>query len=248
MGKETHVTDFVVSQSDLHIRMLQMFWGYSLLIGLTRQRITPFFSKNLLSAAMHFAMQWNHLFHSSAQVYFGMSSTALVNAQHVSSALSTRVPFSCFFTSGNRKKLQGERSGKYSGFSSSGTSLSLRKSTVVAAVCVLALSWWKKGHILLSLGGTGTKLWRPSGDKDAHTSLQWLCVCPQEEWWQCGLIFRKNMQPFSSVCCMIFWVFGEGTHSETDKLLTASCLPDHIDRPKFHHLSARPKSILNSLH
>ena len=39
------------------------------------------------------------------------SSTVLMNAQHASSALSNRVPFTCFFTSGNKKKLQEERSG-----------------------------------------------------------------------------------------------------------------------------------------
>ena len=48
--------------------------GYSLLTGLTRQTITPFFSpKNLPSAATHFAMWQNHLFHSSAQVDLGMT-------------------------------------------------------------------------------------------------------------------------------------------------------------------------------
>ena len=31
--------------------------GYSLLIGLTRQKITPFFPKNLPSAAMQFVMR-----------------------------------------------------------------------------------------------------------------------------------------------------------------------------------------------
>ena len=102
------------------------------------------FSKNLPSAAMHFATRWIHLFYSSAQVDLGLSSTALGNARHASSALSNRIPFSCLFSSGNRKKSQGERSGEYGGYGSSCTSLSLRKSTVVAAVCALALSWWRK--------------------------------------------------------------------------------------------------------
>ena len=52
---------------------------------------------------------------------------------------------SCFsFTSWNRKKSQGERSGEYGGCGSSCTSLPLRKSAVVVAVCALALSWWRK--------------------------------------------------------------------------------------------------------
>ena len=54
------------------------------------------FSKNLPSAAMHFATRWIHLFYSSAQVDLGLSSTALGNARHASSALSNRVPFGRF--------------------------------------------------------------------------------------------------------------------------------------------------------
>ena len=73
-----------------------------------------------------------------------MSSTALVNARHASSTLSNGVPFNCFFTSGIRKKWQGERSGEYGGCSSSCVSLSLRKSTVVTAVVALALLRWRK--------------------------------------------------------------------------------------------------------
>ena len=191
---------------------------------------------------MYFAVRWNQVFHSLSLGWFGyMSSTALVNTQHASSTLSNRVPFSRFFISGNRKRSQGERSGEYGGCGSSCTLLSLRKSTVVAAVCT---PWHchdeERSHRVPSLDGTGTKRRRPSGDNDARI----VCLCPQGEWWQHGLIFWRNGQPFSSVRCVIL-VFDVGICPETARPLTASWFPDHIDRFKFCHQSALPRSILN---
>ena len=81
-----------------------------------------------------------------------MSSTALVNARHASSALSDRVPHSCFFTSESRQKSQGERSGEYGGCGSSCISISFRKSTVVAAVC-------GSGIVLVKKKATQSRLW-----------------------------------------------------------------------------------------
>ena len=74
------------------------------------------------------------------RLVWGMSSTILVNARRAPRTVSNRVPFSRFFTSGDRKRSQGERSGEYGGCGCSCTSLSLRKSTVVAAVCAMSLS------------------------------------------------------------------------------------------------------------
>ena len=70
----------------------------------------------------------------------------------------------------------------------------------------------KKCHGVSYLGGAGIKLWRPSGESDARTSLQWLSVYPQEEWWRHGPIFRRNRKLFWYVRRVTFGVFGEWTH------------------------------------
>ena len=75
----------------------------------------------------------------------------------------------------------------------------------------------EKGHGVLCLGGALTKLWRPSGDSDAHNSPQWLSVCPQEKWWWHSPLFRRS------------W------------------FSDHINRFKFRQMSALLRSILNGL-
>ena len=74
----------------------------------------------------------------------------------------TGLPFSCFFTSGNRKESQGERSGEYGGCGSSCTSLES------PSLLLLCAHWHchceGNSHGVPSLGGAGTKLRRPSGD------------------------------------------------------------------------------------
>lgn len=107
----------------------------------------------------------------------------------------------------------------------------------------------EKSYGVPSLGGISAKLWT----EDLHETVVLIpvcsdCFCPQEKWWEPGWIFQTNRQSFSSVCCIIFWVFGARTCPETAGLLTASLFLDHIDRFKFHHQPALAISILNSLH
>ena len=142
----------LVGCRDAYVGMHQKFSNTPYWLDSEKKNDSIFFPKNLPSAATHFAMWWDHLFHYSAQINFNMSSKALVNTWHASLVLSNRVPFNCFFTSGNRKKSVGERSGKYCGCGSRCISLLLRKSIVVATVCMLALSWWNKGNRVPSLG------------------------------------------------------------------------------------------------
>ena len=176
---------------------------------------------NLLSASLQFAVRWNHSFHSSAQVDLGMFSTALVNAQQASSTLSNRASFSCFFTCGDRKKSQGERSGKNTVSAAAAAPCSHWESQVLFLLCA---HWHcheeETGHRVLSLEGDGTKHREPLGDYDASNSPLWLSICPQGERWQHGSIFRRNRQPFSFVRCVIFSVFGEGTRPETARPMT----------------------------
>ena len=115
----------------------------------------------------------------------------------------------------------------------------------------------EKGQGVPFLGCAGTKTSKTLGDNDARTSPQWLSVCPQEDRWRNGPIFRRNKQPFSCVRCMILlfiyfilffegmWGLGGGggsgwvgmTRPETVRRLTANWFPDHVDRSKFRHLS-----------
>ena len=54
-------------------------------------------------------------------------------------------------------------------------------------------------------------------------------------------------KPATILSCALCDFLGVGTRPETAKLLTASWFLDHIDRSKFRHLSALPRSILNGL-
>ena len=80
------------------------------------------------------------------------------------------------------------------------------QSTIVAAVCTLALSWRPQNSVF---GRCWHRTQRPLGDSNyACTSPQWLCGYHQEECWWHGLIVQINRQPFCHVCCMIFCVLG----------------------------------------
>ena len=92
----------------------------------------------------------------------------------------------------------------------------------------------EKGHGVASLGGASTKLRRPSRQWCTYQSAVTVRLSSRgmmATW----LDFPKR-QPFSSVRCVMCWVFGEGTRPETARPLTASWFPDHIDRPKFRHV------------
>ena len=154
---------------------------------------------------------------SGMTTLLSLSWTALANARHASLALSNTVPFICVFTSGNRKSRR-ERA------------LMNTVGMAAAAPCshwdrqlslLLCVHWRyhdeEKGHGVPCLGGALTKLWRPSGDSDAHNSPQWLSVCPQEKWWWHSPLFRRS------------W------------------FSDHINRFKFRQMSALLRSILNGL-
>ena len=111
-----------------------------------------------------------------------MSSTALVYARHASATLSNRVPFSYFFITGNRRESQGERSDEYDECGSSCTSLSLRKSTD-AAVCVLALSCWRKRPQCPVFGWRWYQTLKTFG-------RQWCTVMPVRS--DCASVLQKN--------------------------------------------------------
>ena len=113
---------------------------YSLLTGLTRQTIIPFFQRTFLRQLCILTCgettcsisQPRYVFNSPNERYTRIFSTLKQGTLQL------------FFTSGNKKNSQEERSGEYVGYSICCPSFSFRKSTVVAAVCILALSWWRK--------------------------------------------------------------------------------------------------------
>ena len=213
--------------------------GYSLLIGLNRRKkITPFFSRTFLQqlctlpcnettySAPHPRLIWVHL--PQPLWMFDM------HLQHSQSGYLSVVS-SLLEIGGSHRE-----SGPVNMVSAAATAPHFYwKSQPLLLVCALMKTKKAKGHRVPSLGSTGTKLQRPLGDNDAHTSPQWLFICPQEEWWRHGPIFKRNR--------VIFWVWGEEARPGTAKLLTASWFPDHADRSMFHHLSALLRSVLDGL-
>ena len=228
-----------------YVRMLQKFPDTHYWLDSPDKEWLHFLIFFLTFLHMHFAMWWNHLFHFSVRVGLGWSSTALMNTQRASSTLSNRVPFSCFFTSGNRKKSQGERSGEYNWCGSSCISLSSRKSTVVVAVCTLSLLHWRKRPQTPVFGWC----WHQT----SKTFRRRWCV------YQSAVtvrLFSRGMvvtwPDFPKKRAIIFLcVLGDllsfGGRDLSAKPLIASWLPDHIDRSKLQHLSAFPRSFLIGL-
>ena len=179
---------------------------------------------------MHFARRWNHLFHSSAQVDLGMSGTLDVQLRRSQSSVVSSLPE----TGRNHK----ERSLANTVGAAAKLHLALIEKVNCCCCCV------RTGIVMMG----GTKFRRPPRETMKRVSVlsDWLSVCPHEEWWWHDSIFRRNRQLFSSLRRVIFWVFGQWTRPETARPLIASWFPD-IDRSKFRHLSALPRSILDGL-
>lgn len=116
----------------------------------------------------------------SAQVNLGMPSTAVVNAQHASSALSNRVPFRCFFICEKRKMWQGQRSGEHGGCPRQQLHLRLVEKVHIWCWCVRAEA--------LSEKATESRLWAvlaPNMADHRETAVHapvpsdYMSVCPQ---------------------------------------------------------------------
>ena len=131
----------------------------------------------------------------------------------------TRVPFSCFFTSQDGKKSQGERSGQHSGCKQ--LHLALFERVNRGCCCV------RTGTVMTKKKATQSRQWAalapnfehlPAlGDSDARTSPQWLSTCPHEELWP---DFPKKE---ATVFFHALWeFFGMGTRLETARPPTAS--------------------------
>ena len=195
---------------------------------------------------MHNAMPPNHLFYSSVLADLRMPSTALVNAHRASSRQRspTRYHALVLFL---RFWEQGARSGDHGGRGNSCTSLSWRKSTVVAAVCALTFSRWRKRprshthththtHPLSpGFGRRWTQNSRSSGDSGARASPLWLSVCPQEEMVATRPDFQKKEAAIFLLCPA--WSFG----------VVTDCVLVSGSHRQFRRLSELARSILNGL-
>ena len=79
---------------------------------------------------------------SPDHVGWGMSKITSSKNAWTSLAFWNCFPFSCVLVEGYKNQSQGAKSGEYCGCVTSWTILADRKSSVTAAVCALALSWW----------------------------------------------------------------------------------------------------------
>ena len=149
---------------------------YSFLIGLTRQRITPFFFFfKEPSFTKLCTLPCGETSRSTPQprlIWVCMSSTALVSAQHATSPLSNRAPFSCFSLPEIGRGLR-ERGLANTVGAAAAAPRCHRESQPLLLLCAYRHCHnEEKGHRVPSLGGAGTKLRRSSGDSDARTSPQ----------------------------------------------------------------------------
>ena len=126
-----------------------------------------------------------------------------MNAQHASSALSNRVPFTCFFTSGNKKKLQEERSGKIWWVWQLLYLTLTEKERAVAAVCcdqhVMSC------HVMMKKKAMESPLWvvLVPNFKEFPETVVHIPFCTD-----CLSVLKRigddMQQPFSSVSCVAF--------------------------------------------
>ena len=121
------------------------------------------FSKKHLSACTHLTVLSNQLSVTPDHVDWGMSKMMPSKNTQASSAFWNCFPFSCFLTEGNKNQSQGAKSGEYGGWVTSWTSLAARKSRATAAVCTLALSWWRSRSRTPIRGGRLHHAWKTLG-------------------------------------------------------------------------------------
>ena len=205
-------------------------------------------------------MRWNHLFHSSSQVELVFNSpherwTWIIGAPKQDTLQS-------FFTSGNRKKSQGERSEEFGGC---GTAISRYHwkshrctcfvgTLPMVCVCVCELSEWVSERERRSQSPSCLRVALAPNFEDLRESEVLTLVCSD-----CPFVLMKNC----SDVCPIFWRNSNRFLCAFFCLFVCVCvcvggggvvvvvvafqIPVHICSSKLRYLSTLPRSFLNDL-